>query len=78
MSQATSVLIQATSPLSVLTSMSANGSSRRDTDGSDNESNHVGDAADVDDGNDVDPLLMAADWEDAKMQKTCSEDERKS
>jgi hypothetical protein len=78
MSQATSVLIQATSPLSVLTSMSANGSSRRDTDGSDNESNHVGDAAEVDDGDDVDPLLMATVWEDGKMQKTCSADGRKS
>jgi hypothetical protein len=78
MSQATSVLIQATFPLSLLTSMSANDSTSRDAYGPVNDSNQVANNADAKDGKDVDPLLMSSIWHDVKIQKTCSADGKKS
>lgn len=74
MSQATSVHIHASSPLSVLTSMSANGSIHGDVDATANEAIEVDEDEEVDEADDVDPLLMSSIWDDVKIQKTLSED----
>ena len=74
MSQATSVLIHASSPLSVLTTMSANDSIPGNANTQANDSNQVAASEEVDDGDDVDPLLMSCVWDDPKIQKTLSDD----
>ena len=78
MSQATSVHIHVSSPLSVLTSMSANSSTHGDVDAAANTTNPVEDAAEVDDGDDVDPLAMTSIWDDVKINKIFSEDGKKT
>ena len=66
------------SPLSVLTSMSANGSTHGDVKATANETNPVEEAAEVDNGGDVDPLAMTSIWDDVKIKKTTSEDGKRT
>jgi hypothetical protein len=54
--------------------MSANGSTHGDVDDTANAAIEVDEDEEVDEADDVDPLLMSSIWDDVKIQKTLSED----